>query len=29
VHNNDGQRVRSIRLPVAVAKHLDAGRHFD
>ena len=29
VHNNDGQRVRSIRLPVAVAKHLDAGRDFD
>jgi hypothetical protein len=29
MHNDDGQRARAIRLPVAVAKHLDARLDFD
>jgi hypothetical protein len=29
VHDNDGQRAGAIRLPVAVAKYLDAGLYFD
>src|SRR6266850_1921613 len=29
MHDDDGQRFRAVRLPVAVAKHLDAGRNFN
>jgi hypothetical protein len=29
VHNKNGQRVRSIGLPMAMAKHFDSRRHFD